>query len=408
MEFSSDFLDLSGLQDANVDLVNWLVEQDEGQQSYSVKQDFLEGAKEIYSLPVAQESCSNYDEGGDVYDTGLHDCLSLDLRGDHWQDRLTGVDAEWARRVALEYQAFQQRRKSGGTDASDDLSQAFQQRRKSGGSDDMSSLQASSCWSDDLSSSPQRWSEISSPPNSNFYSPDYQQVFTPFQAATDDTTESMDVSPNYDSLALCEEKFDKNSLHMAHNQDVVSNVEEALPAEPLVIKVGLDQAFSSPSIRVVDCDVKPNEHLNNSNVIYCRKFSFGDSKQNVSESIKLKNVIESRGDEILEEMVQPTFSTVRRVSLDSMSAADDDTTRLTKRKRVPFSREEKKGRKKEQNKRAATRYREKKKSETDELIITLSGEEEKQTKLKDSVKQRYHELMILRSLLARKHQRSLS
>jgi len=388
MEFSSDFLDLSGLQDANVDLVNWLVEQDEGQQSFnSVKQDFLEGAKEIYSLPVAQESCSNYDEGGDVYDTGLHDCLSLDLRGDHWQDRLTGVDAEWARGVALEYQVFQQ-------------------RRKSGGSDDLSSLQAS-CWSDDLSS-PQRWSEISSPPNSNFYSPDYQQVFTPFQAATDDTTESMDVSPNYDSLALCEEKFDKNSLHMAHNQDVVSNVQEALPAEPLVIKVGLDQAFSSPSIRVVDCDVKPNEDLNNSNVIYCRKFSFGDSKQNVSENIKLKNVIESRGDEILEEMVQPTFSTVRRVSLDSMSAADDDTTRLTKRKRVPFSREEKKGRKKEQNKRAATRYREKKKSETDELIITLSGEEEKQTKLKDSVKQRYHELMILRSLLARKHQRSLS
>jgi len=395
MEFSSDFLDLSGLQDANVDLVNWLVEQDEGHQSYSVKQDFLEGAKEIYSLPVSQESCSNYNEGGDVYDTGLQDCLSVDLRGDRWQERLTGVDAEWARGVALEYQAFQQRRKSGGSGA------------MSPRSDDLSSLQAS-CWSDDLSS-PQRWSEISSP-NSNFYSPDYQLEFTPFQAATDDTTESMDVSPTYDSLALCEEKFDKNSLHMAHNQDVVSNVnavEEALPAEPLVIKVGLDQAFSSPSIKVVDCDVKPNEDRNNSNVIYCRKFSFGDSKQNVSD-IKLKNVIESRGDEILEEMVQPTFSTVRRVSLDSMSADDDDTTRLTKRKRVPFSREEKKGRKKEQNKRAATRYREKKKSETDELIITLTGEEEKQMKLKDSVKQRYHELMILRSLLARKHQRSLS
>lgn len=106
---------IPGLYGGQVDLVNWLEDQDT-----SEVQGFHEGAKETYwpsvqsAVGVKQRYWATPEESLQGASVSLLDdmdeCLAVNFSDDACLDKLTGDDAAWARSVAEEYKKSQQQR----------------------------------------------------------------------------------------------------------------------------------------------------------------------------------------------------------------------------------------------------------------------------------------------------------
>lgn len=124
MDLSSSMI-IPGLYGGQVDLVNWLEDQDT---NTSEVQGFHEGAKETYGPSVQQFGVgvkqrywatpeetledalvSPADLLADL--SAMDECLSVNLSDDACLAKLTGEDAEWARGVAEDYKKLQQQHK---------------------------------------------------------------------------------------------------------------------------------------------------------------------------------------------------------------------------------------------------------------------------------------------------------
>lgn len=416
----SSIMDIDGLPGASVDLVDWLVEK-EGPNIYAGSQDFYQGAKETYSLPV-HEKCDLSSplvfvlQRDDVVrenaqccdDLSLDECLAVDMSQDTWAEKLTGRDGDWARHIAQEFREFQHSRRNSKDSVSPFLS-------------------------------PRSDSSYSTTPISSFYSPEHGEPFSPDYRVddldsmtcgqmnfTDNVYEPVvfpvdeqkvdfmclkDVEPfNPDHLDIC----DEGEIKVENQIEPLNENKFVLPEEQRdqvdsgscyqrMIDVHRQDSFDAPSIRIVETEPVEAPNQNRSKIIYCKKFTNQAVRSKRADNVKLKEVIAAEGDQILQSLV-PSSSIAKDFSVMVESSAFEglNASKYGKIKRGCFSPVERKSRKKEQNKRAATKYRVKKRSEMDILMADRDHELERETSLKEELQRKFSEFKILRELFLEK------
>jgi len=408
----------------NIDLQSWLFEEE----SFIGPSDFCLGAKENYSFINGQGSTSpqaitsddipgwTESHTADWYaDLNLDDCLRVNLKGNDWNNTLSGEDAKLVMSVYDDYQKLMQE-------------QDFPSQSNQSSFDDIqfednfvSLKELDGNLSASLESLAGRVEDIFSS-QVNVEVKNEGDCIIDAQPCENEGDCIIDAQPceneggciiegqTYENEDRCfidvqpHENGDDCFIYSQSYGNEGDCIIEAQPYErhmyensPTIVTVPLSEAMSQPQLKVLEFD-EPNS-CEDKQFIYCKKFTI--SSPSVEQPIaQLKDVITEKGDELVRDLVESQFNS-SETRMDSLGAPLNryytESPVETKRKR-PYSLAERKLRKKEQNKRAAIRYREKKKEEQEQVFSSIDEEEQKNKELKREHWNMMSEMAIVKRL----------
>lgn len=407
---------LPSLPEDQVDLVSWLVGQDDVVFN-NKEQDFYQGAKDFYSLPSGNTSewlpsedlCRDVSDDDLLYKEGfdmkLEDCIAVDTNANTWQDLLIGSDAEFVRQVDQEHQLVQLRVNQ------EQLSYKSQvlinsnipqfstvkydnSRYEPSQSCDHQSYGSPyygydnsfnsplSSYCESACSPPDVSSEFGSPmsgydePTVDFSDLDFSSSKTeqPYDHGYESLDKFSDVKYEH-VFKRPETLFDELQVGITCNPINIETDEE-------IFEISDDESqYHSPTLCVIDGIGDNSPAADSKNVVYCKRFS--SPRASV-------------------DSVSGSFQGVGMLDINSESDHSENRVVCGQKRKAPYTQAERKLRKKEQNKRAAIKYREKKKIECDEIEGEYYVENAKFEELQSKLKAKVSELLVYHQLVLEK------